>query len=53
MDGSDARFVALLDVDGLWKPGKPKRQLDVIEGNGAVNCVVGSNRSTEAWLRDL
>lgn len=53
MERSDARFVALLDADDLWKPRKLERQLEAIEDTGAAICVEGASRSTEAFLRDL
>jgi glycosyltransferase involved in cell wall biosynthesis len=53
LERADTRFVAFLDADDLWKPGKLERQLDAIEETGAAICVEGSSRSTDAFLRDL
>jgi len=53
LERADTRFVAFLDADDLWKPGKLKRQLDAIEETDTAICVEGRERSTEEFVRDL
>lgn len=38
IDMARGKYIAFLDSDDLWVPGKLRRQLDVLEESGAVLC---------------
>jgi len=53
MERAERRYVAFLDADDLWKPGKLERQLDRINETDAGICVEGEPMPTEEFVRKL
>ncbi|HKT15511.1 MAG TPA: glycosyltransferase family A protein [Allosphingosinicella sp.] len=51
-----ADYIAFLDVDDLWSPGKIKASLDAFETNAALDVVIGQAQltkfdpQTEEWI---
>ena len=53
IDQASTRFVALLDADDLWEPGKLDSQLQCINQTDSGICVQGEYDDTQTFMKDL
>jgi glycosyltransferase involved in cell wall biosynthesis len=50
LERAESRYVAFLDADDRWKPGKLTRQLDRMDATGAGLCVEGEPVSMDEFV---